>query len=322
LSPRYTVTHRTGFDCRRALVAAARALASAAAIAATVTACSSSATGRPERVAGQPAALVDDFGDTVPRLASPPARIVSLDPAATAILFAMGDGGRVVGRTRWDTYPPAVQSVTNVGDGLKPNVEAVLAQHPDLVVLFASADDRAAADALRRAGIATLSLRVDRVDDFARAAGVLGIVLQDSAAAAAVRDSVLSTIAHVRAEAASLAPVTAVWLIDESPLRVIGGGSYLSTLVTDAGGRNLYAAVTEPAPQVSLEDVLRRDPDVVLTSPTSAREMRTDPSWHSWIANPHHRILVPDTGLVGMPSVRMGEATAQLAALLHPTASF
>ena len=110
----------------------------------------------------------DDYGDHVVTTGPAPARVVSLNPATTAMLFAMGESARVVGRTRWDTYPPGVLAVPSVGDGLRPNVEAVLAQHPDLVVLYASGDDRAAAQAFQRAGIATLSLRVDRVGDFAR----------------------------------------------------------------------------------------------------------------------------------------------------------
>jgi iron complex transport system substrate-binding protein len=262
--------------------------------------------------------LRDDYGDTVVVDTVRPRRIVSLNPTMTAMLFAMGDGARLVGRTQWDSYPPEVTSVPDVGNGLRPNVEAVLAQRPDLVVLYASADDRAAADALRRARVATLSLRVDRLSDFRRALGVLGIVVGDSARAAAVADSVSTTIASVKHSTAGLTPVSIVWPVDESPLRVIGGGSYLNDLVADAGGQNLYADVVDPSPEVSIEDILRRAPDAVLASPALAREIRRDPTWRSWTQNPRHRVLIPDTALVGMPSVRMGEAVAQLALLLHP----
>jgi ABC-type Fe3+-hydroxamate transport system substrate-binding protein len=78
--------------------------------------------------------------------------------------------------------------------------------------------------------------------------------------------------------------------------------------------------MSDPSPQVSLEDVLQRDPSVVLTTTATARAMRIDPRWQQWIADTGHRILVPDTALVGMPSVRMGAAAAQLAQLLHPEA--
>ena len=267
------------------------------------------------------APIRDDFGDTVVVGPATPGRVVSLNPATTAMLFAMGDSARIVGRTRWDTYPPGVQSIPSVGDGLRPSVEAVLARHPDLVVLYASADDRAAAQALQRAGIATVSMRVDRISDFARVLDLLGRIMHDSGAAAVVRDSVLATIARVRTQTADLPRPKSVWVFDESPLRVLGAGSYLNTLLTDAGGANAYADLADPAPLVSLEDVFHRDPDVVLVSPATARAMRADPRWQTWLSNPKHRVVVPDTALVGMPSVRMGEAATQLAALLHPAPS-
>jgi iron complex transport system substrate-binding protein len=283
-------------------------------IAATCAGCDA----RPARNASDSSALHDDYGDSIAVGRAPPQRIVSLNPTTTAMLFAMGDGARLVGRTRWDTYPRAVLSVPDVGDGLRPNVEAVLARRPDLVLLYASADDRAAASAFRRAGVATVSLRVDQLSDFARALRLLGLVVGDSAAATRVADSVMATIGRVRALGATGAPVRVVWLVDQAPLRVIGGGSYLSELIADAGGANLYADIAEPSPQVSIEDVLRRNPDAVLASPAIARTIGDDPGWRRWINHAGHRVLVPDTALVGMPSVRMGEAAAQLASLLHP----
>jgi len=262
--------------------------------------------------------LRDDFGDSVIVAATPPERIVSLVPATTEMLYAIGAGARLVGRTRWDDYPPAVRRVPDVGDALRPNVEAVLARRPDLVLLYASADDRDAALRLRAAGVATLSLRIDRVADFRRALAVLGSALHDSARAAAVADSVLGTLARVRAATAGASRVSVVWQVEITPVIVIGGGSFLDELLRDAGGRNLYGEVTVPAPQVSLEDLLDRAPEVVLTSPAGARAIRVDPRWGSWLSMPGHRLLVPDTAVVGLPSVRMGEAAVELATLLHP----
>jgi iron complex transport system substrate-binding protein len=263
-------------------------------------------------------AIVDDFGDTLRTPSGPPRRIVSLNPATTEMLFAMGQGNHVVGRTRWDTYPPAALSVADLGDGLRPNVEAVLSVHPDLVVLYAAADNRDAVGRLKAAGIATLSVREDRLADFHRILSLLGAALHDSAAARAVDDSVTASLARVRASTAGLAPVRVVWPVEIAPLRVIGGGSYLNDLLADAGAHNVYGAMSDPAPQVSLEDLLRRNPSVVLTTGATVRAMRSDPRWQRWLADSGHRVLVPDTALVGMPSVRMGAAAAELVGLLHP----
>ena len=84
-------------------------------------------------VKGQP----DDVGRMV-RLSATPARIVSLSPATTELLFAIGAGDRLVGRTHWAGYPPAALDVTDIGDGFNPNVEAIASVSPDLVVAYAS----------------------------------------------------------------------------------------------------------------------------------------------------------------------------------------
>lgn len=243
---------------------------------------------------------VDDFGDTV-RAHLPAKRIVSLNPTTTELLVAMGESHRLVGRTHWDNYP----EIPDLGNALRPNVEAVLAVHPDLVLLYASADDRASALELHANKIATLSIKVDRIADFAREARLLGRVLGDSARAATVVDSVQRTLDRVRAATAPLPHPTVFWEVWPSPLMAVGGGSFLDELLTIAGGTNIYASLRAPSPVVSREDVLSRHPDVIFTSPQAARD------WKG-------RVLVPDTALIGHPSVRLGEAAVSLANLLHP----
>ena len=103
---------------------------------------------------------MDDAADTV-RLAAPARRIVSLSPATTELLFAIGAGDRVVGRTRWCDYPAEALTVPSVGDGLPPNTEAVLAQTPDLVLVYRSPQSAAALARFRAAGIAACSRSKD-----------------------------------------------------------------------------------------------------------------------------------------------------------------
>ena len=103
----------------------------------------------------------DDFGDSL-LVGVPPTRIVSLNPATTELFFALGAGNRLVGRTHYDLYPAAALAVPDLGNGMRPNVEAVLGARPDLVVLYASNDNRDAAARFRAAGVQTLTLRVDR----------------------------------------------------------------------------------------------------------------------------------------------------------------
>jgi iron complex transport system substrate-binding protein len=264
-------------------------------------------------------ALVDDFGDTL-ALPAPPQRIVSLNPTTTEILFALGAGSRVVGRTKWDLWPDSARLVPETGDGIRPNVEAVLARRPDLVVLYASADNRPAAERFRSAGIATWAVKVDSIAEFARTVELLGRIIGDTARARVTRDTVLQALDSVRTATRGRTPITVVWHVWDEPLIVIGGGSYLNELVEIAGGRNVYGETAEPSPQLSMEDLLRRSPDAVLVGPVGAARLREDAAWRALPAVREGRVLVVDTVLVGRPSVRLGEAARSLARLLHPGA--
>ena len=266
-----------------------------------------------------PSVIRDDFGDTL-WLTTPPRRIISLNPATTELFFALGAGERLVGRTHFDLYPAAAQAVPDLGNGMQPNVEAVLGARPDLVMLYASNDNRDAAARFRAAGVQTLTLRVDRIADFRRTVMTLGAVLGDTLSARAVVDSVTRTLDGVRAATRGRPKPTAFWKAWDSPVIAIGGGSFLTELVDIAGGRNIYGHDPRPSLDVTIEDVVRRDPDVVLAGPESAARMRAAPAWRALRAVRDGRVLVVDTMLVGRPGVRLGEAAVSLAKLLHPGA--
>jgi len=260
---------------------------------------------------------IDDFGDTIV-VGRPPTRIVSLVPATTELLFALGAGPKLVGRTHWDEWPAEALAVPDLGPGVRPNVEAVLAAHPDLVVLYASTDNRAAATRLRAAGIPTLSLKVDRIEHFERSAMMLGRILGDTGTARTVVDSVRATLDRVADRTARLHRPRVLWPVDVAPVIVIGAGSFLNQLVAIAGGPNVYGDMAAVSPQLSLEDVHARDPDIVLANPRLSARIRSDAAWRRLRAVREGRVLEADEVLMGRPSVRMGEAAVALARMLHP----
>jgi ABC-type Fe3+-hydroxamate transport system substrate-binding protein len=272
------------------------------------------------RPADSEAALVerDDFGGAMPRFASPPQRIVSMNPATTDLLFAVRAGPRVVGRSKWDLYPDSARLVPSLGDALRPSVESVLGARPDFVIVYASEDNRSAYDRLRDAGIGVLALRIDRIEHFDRAARLLGRLTGNPEAGASVADSVQRTIRRVRDATRGLSRPRVFWRIWDAPLITIGRGSFLSQLVDIAGARNIYEDIRSPSQQVTFEDVVRRDPEFVLVGPEGAEVVARDPAWRAIRAVREGRVRVVDTTLVGRPSVRLGEAAVHLARLLHP----
>ena len=281
---------------------------------ALLTACSS----RPEPGA---LSITDDWGRTV-ALATPARRIVSLSPSSTEILFAIGAGPRVVGRTAYCDWPPAARTVASVGNGIEPSVEAVAARHPDLVVLYASEADRAALRGLTALGIPVAVLRLDRTADVARAARRLGRLTGRAAAAdsvvAALDDSLRAVAARVPALARRPRVYVDVWA---SPPMTVGRGSYLSEVLAAAGALNSFGDVGASAATVSLEAVAARDPDAVLVLATDTlrpADLAARPGWDAVRAVREGRVLVVDGSLYGRPGPRMPLAAADLARRLAP----
>ena len=256
---------------------------------------------------GTTSALLDDFGDTL-FFAAAPTRVVSLNPVTTELIFALGAGDRLVGRTSWDLFPDAARAVPDLGPGMQPNVEAVLGQRPDLVLLYASESNRLAAQQLRAAGVMTLSYRTDRVADLPRVTPSIARALGIPARGMRVTDTVTASLEAVRALPRPSEPLSAYWHIWDAPLMTIGGGSYLSELLTVVGVRNVFGDLEQPSPQVSMEEIARRDPDVILAGPRAAERIRTQPQWRTVRAVREGRVITIDTTVVGRPGVRMGEA--------------
>ena len=244
-------------------------------------------------------------------------RVVSLNPTATEIIFAMGQEQHLVGRSKWDAYPPRVQSIASVGDGIRPNVEAVLGVRPTLVVLYATAENRPAARALAAAGVRTLALRVDHIEQFATLTRRLGVALGVPEQAAHVIDAVQASLDDVRHASRSGKPVTVVWPLWQSPVMVVGRGSYLDELIELAGGRNVFHDIAEPSPTVSIEEIVRRDPDFVIASRATAKQLVATPAWRAVRAIREGRIVIDDPSLSGRPSVVLGMAAHALATALR-----
>ncbi len=265
--------------------------------------------------------VTDDFGDTLV-VGGAPMRIVSLNPTTTELVYAIGAGARLVGRTSYDAIPAEVRSVPDLGPGLRPNIEAVLAVHPDLILLYASADNRAAAQRFRSSGIATASYKIDRIADMIRVTRLLGRLTGDTAAASRTVDSVTATIKRVRALTANLPHPTVFWPLWDAPLLSVGGGSWLNELIEIAGARNVFAELPQPSPTVAFEELLKRDPDFILGGTTTRRRAATDQRWQALRAVRQNHVLVIDSTIANGPSARVGASAESIARLLHPDVKF
>ncbi|HUR94149.1 MAG TPA: helical backbone metal receptor [Gemmatimonadales bacterium] len=260
--------------------------------------------------------MVDDAGDTV-QVASVARRIVSLIPATTELLFAIGAGDAVVGRTEWCDYPAAAARVPNLGDGINPNTEAVLASRPDLVILYNSAQNAAIAGRLRSMGIASLRLNTDALSDVGRVGRILGRLTGHVLAADSMAAVFDTALAHATAPPTGRRP-TVLLLVWEQPPMTIGRGSFLDELVQRAGGANLFADVVSTAGTVSIEAVAARDPDLILTTSAGPASFADRPEWQAVRAVRQRRFLPVTGSEYNRPSPRAPAAIRALARRLRP----
>jgi iron complex transport system substrate-binding protein len=259
--------------------------------------------------------LVDDAGDTV-RLAAPARRVVSLIPASTELLFAIGADSVLVGRTSYCDYPAAARAVPDLGDGIRPNLEAVVGSRPDLVILYNSGQNAAVAGRLRELGIAVLRVNTDALSSVTRVARILGTLTgrkESADSLAAAFDAALASA--TQPPAARRAKV--LLLVWEQPPMTIGRGSFLSELLERAGGENLFADVASSSGVVSIEAVAARDPDLIFTTAEGPSAFAGRPEWQVVPAVRRHRFLHVTGSEFNRPSPRSPQAIRQLTAKLN-----
>src|SRR5216110_1137674 len=249
-------------------------------------------------------AVTDDAGRRV-TLAAPARRIVSLLPSFTEILFAIGAGDRLVGRTTWCDYPPEALRVPSVGDGMPPNVEAVAARHPDLVVLYRSGPNVTAAEQLERLGIKTVLLDLNLLEQVGPAARRLGMLTDRRAAA----DSLAHVMDSLASQPPAPGPRSLVFIVWDNPPIVIGAGSYLDRLAALAGARNVFHDIGSPSAHVSIETIAARDPDFVAilsdSAPPVLPRYASRPEWRVVRAVRDRRFLFLPGQLFGRPGPRV-----------------
>jgi ABC-type Fe3+-hydroxamate transport system substrate-binding protein len=265
-----------------------------------------------------PLVVVDDASDTT-RLAAPAVRVASLVPATTELLFALGAGSQIVGRTRWCDWPAEAAAVTDLGDGINPSIEAILAVRPDLVVLYPSARNGSAAERLRSLGIPVVQLRTDTFADLRRITLLLGSATGRADQARQLLAGLDSGLAAVDRRGRPDPPRVLILAWDQPPM-TIGQGSFLHEVVELAGGRNLFGELTTPDAPVSLEAIAARGPDLILTTAESPGFARR-PEWQVIPAVRERRFLRVSGSEYSRPSPRAPDAIQRLSHALDSLAA-
>lgn len=259
-----------------------------------------------------------------------PARIISLIPAVTEMLFAVGAGDQVIAVSSFDDYPPQVRKLERVGALLDPDLERILALEPGLVVVYASQTDLR--QQLERAGIATYTYKH---------AGLAGVVttIRDVGArvgheqeAARVIQEIERGMENVRKRVAGRPRPKTMLVFGREALEIrgvyaSGGVGFLHDMLTAAGGENLFADVQRESIQATSELILARRPDVILELRAGeipeSRQRQEIAAWSRLTSLPAVRsnrvYFITDPRAV-IPGPRVAEGTELIARALHPEA--
>ncbi len=234
-------------------------------------------------------------------------RIVSLAPNLTELAYAAGAGGTLVGTVEYSDYPDAARALPRVGDAWRVDPERVLALRPDLVLAWPSGTPVDTITRLESLGLHVVSIPTYRLADVATALRTIGRIAGTSDIADASATEFDARVRQLRADHAGAPSISVFIEIDDEPLYTVNGRHVISEIVELCGGRNVFAELPQLAPPVSLEAVLARDPQVIL----STDDTITDPLalWRRWT-----RIAaVRDGTIYSMSSDTLTRATPRLA---------
>ncbi len=270
--------------------------------------------------------FTDGLNRTV-KLSGPAQRIVSLAPSNTEILFAIGAGSQVVGRDEFADYPPEAKSIQSIGGSMgQYNSEAIVALKPDLV-LAAEINPPELVKQLEDLGLKVYYLKnPTTLEEMYTNLGIVGQLTGHDVTN--LVDSLKARVAAVDEKIKSVKDKPVVFYeidaTDPAKPYTYGPGTFGDLLITRAGGVNLATAagITDPYPQVSLEQVVATNPGVIVLGDSmfgvTPESVKARPGWDRLAAVKNDQIHPFDDNLVSRPGPRLVDGLEQLAKLLHP----
>jgi iron complex transport system substrate-binding protein len=265
-----------------------------------------------------PLTIKDDAGREV-TLTAQPKRILSVAPANTELVFALGLGKSLVGRSDFDDYPAEVKDIPSVGGFFPPDYEKIIATKPDLVLLAAGSDE--ARDKL--AGEYKLNVYVvdpKTFDELYNGVTKLGQVLNAQEAAEKVVTDMKAQVKAITDKVATASSKPTVYYeVWDEPLMTAGTGTFINDLITLAGGTNVGADVKGWA-TYSAEQVAKANPDVIVASSADIEaKIKARQGWGSFKAVKEGKIAtIADPNLIVRPGPRLVLGLEWFAKTLHP----
>jgi iron complex transport system substrate-binding protein len=278
-------------------------------------------TGMPFMANVAPRTFVDDLGRKI-YLAQAPNRLVSLAPSITETLYAIGLADRVVGVTEFCDYPPEARNKPKVGYS-NPNLETIVALQPDLVLAPRDFIRPDVLGKLEQLKIPTFVVEAKTVEDIASQIQLIGRMLDRSEVANPIAMELRRRLTELKRRTEMLARPRVLYVLNSQPLITVGPGSFIHQLIEIAGGANVAAGAASPYPRLSIEAVLKEDPQLIIF-PVGASEgipQGEQELWRRWKTitavktDAFHHIA---SDLLNRPGPRIVLGLEKLAEIIHP----
>ena len=264
--------------------------------------------------------ISDDLGRTV-TIPHPLARIVSLAPNVTEIIYALGVDSILAGVTDYCDYPPQATLKPHMGGIINPNIETIVGTRPDLVLMSVEGNSRLDCEKLEKLSIPVVATNPRTIDGVMKSILDIGKITGASQTADRLvaelrsrRDSILATTTQLRR------PRVLV-IFSLTPLMVAGSSSFINDLITDAGGSNIGAMGKGSYPIFSREEILSLQPEkIILTSDiavSSEKLLQQFPEWRTLDVLRDGAISSIDASIISRPGPRVVQAIAELARIIH-----
>jgi iron complex transport system substrate-binding protein len=250
-----------------------------------------------------------------------PKRVVSLAPSVTETVFALGFAGRLVGVTNYCDYPEEARKLPKIGDFISPNIEAIMAKRPDLVIGISGATDPQKSKELKRLGVNLVLVSVSNLNEIVGSMKYVASLLGNQEAGKKLVTKIESQVLEVkkRVEPAPRRPV--LLLVGIRPLIAVGGKNFIDELITLAGGVNIAGSASQPWLNLPDEYVVAKAPEVIIEAGMGTEREAPAKRWEDLKSIPavrEGRIYSYPSDKILRPGPRFGEALAELARLIHP----
>ncbi len=249
-------------------------------------------------------------------LPKPAQRIISLAPSITELLFAAGGAGKVVGVSAYSDYPDEAKHIPLVGDSRELDIERIIALKPDLLIAWAAGSSSRSIDQLKKLGIPVFISGEHKLIDIPQNVQILGRLMGTEFIANQSANSLRTQLNLLVKQYANLSPIRLFYQVSDKPLITLNGQHIVSDAIHACGGINIFAELSTIAPNISIETVLEKNPEAIVTTADQTGAVIVWQRYPGMTAVKQGNVFTIDGNLINRAGPRMVAGVAALCEVL------